>query len=160
MMPFTKVPKRLLMEVVYTVVQLMNAVNRKGGVHPTMSPRQIITGKKLLIPPYMPGAYVYGVPGGSSNSVEKSRTFDALYLRPNDGGGGHFVYNITTKQRNSVPRVIGIEGKGIPMTDDIINTINEQGRSEGQPDGLIFGDMDNLTTILDLEPSNEIRYQE
>ena len=65
------------------------------------------------------------------------------------------MYNISTKQRNSVPRVIGLEGKGIPMTNDIIATINEQGRSEGQPDGLIFGDMNNLTTILDLEPSNE-----
>jgi hypothetical protein len=128
MMPFTKVPKRLLMEVVYTVVQLMNATNRKGGVHPTMSPRQIVTGKKLLIPPFMPGAYVYRVPGGSSNSVEKSRTFDALYLRPNDGGDGHFVYNISTKQRNSVPRVIGLEGKGIPMTYEIINTIMNRAR--------------------------------
>jgi hypothetical protein len=107
MLPFKRVPKRLMMEIVYTVVQLMNAIRRKGGVHPTMSARQIVTGKKLIIPPYTPGALVYGVPGGSTNSVEKMRTFDALYLRPNDGGGGHFVYNISTKQRNSVPRVIG-----------------------------------------------------
>jgi hypothetical protein len=65
MMPLTKVPEQFLMEVVYTVVQLMNAINRKGGVHPTMSPRQIVTGKKLPILPFMPGAYIYGVPGGS-----------------------------------------------------------------------------------------------
>jgi hypothetical protein len=71
MIPFKKIPKRLLMEIVYTVVQLMNAVRRKGGVHPTMSARQQVTGKKLIIPPFMLGALVYGVPGGSSNSVEK-----------------------------------------------------------------------------------------
>jgi hypothetical protein len=155
MLPFKKVPKRLLMEIVYTIVQLMNAVRRSGGVHPTMSARQIVTGKKLIIPPFMPGALVYGVPGGSSNSVEKMRTFDALYLRPNDGGGGHFVYNISTKQRNSVPRVIGLSGKAIPMTNEIIKTINDQGAQEDQPEGLIFGDRNNLTTILDLEPCEE-----
>jgi hypothetical protein len=89
------------------------------------------------------------------NVTDKPRSFEALYLRPNDGGGGHFVYNINTKQRNSVPRVIGEEGKGIPMTDAIIKTISEQGSYENQPEGIIFGDMNNLTTILDLEPSAE-----
>jgi hypothetical protein len=155
MLPFNKMPKRLLMETVYTVVQLMNAVRRKGGVHPTMSARQIVTGKKLIIPPFMPGALVYGVPSSSSNSIEKMSTFDALHIRPNDGGGGHFVYNIATKHRNSVPRVIGLSGKAIPMTNEIIKTINDQGANENQPDGLIFGDRNNLTTILDLEPCEE-----
>ena len=155
MLPFKKLPKRLLMEIVYTVFQLMNAVRRKGGVHPTMSARQIVTGKKLIIPPFMPGALVYGVPGGSSNSVEKMRTFEALYLRPNDGGGGHFVYNISTKQINSVPRVIGLAGKAIPMINEIIKTINDQGTNENQPEGLVFGDRNDLTTILDLEPFKE-----
>jgi hypothetical protein len=155
MLPFKKLPKRLLMEIVYTVVQLMNAIRRKGGVHPTMSALQIVTGKKLIIPPYMPGALVYGVPGGSSNSVVKMRTSDALYLRPNDGGGGHFVYNISTKQRNSVPRVIRLAGKAIPMINKIIKTINDQGTDDNQPEGLVFGDRNNLTTILDLEPCEE-----
>jgi hypothetical protein len=143
MLPFKKIPKRLMMELIYTIVQLMNAIKRKGGVHPIMSSRQIVTGKKLIIPPYMPGALVYGVPGGSSNNTSKMRMFEALYLRPNDGGGGHFVYNIGTKQRNSVPRVIGMEGKAIPMTNEIIKTINDQGTDENQPDGLIFGDREN-----------------
>jgi hypothetical protein len=155
MLPFNKIPKRLMMELIYTIVQLVNAVKRKGGVHPTMSPRQIITGKKLIIPPYVPGALVYGVPGGSTNATGKFRAFDALYLRPNDGGGGHFVYNIGTKQRNSVPRVIGMEGKGIPMTNEIIKTINDQGNDENQPDGIIFGNINNITTILDLEAGDE-----
>jgi hypothetical protein len=36
-----------------------------------------------------------------------------------------------------------------------VNTINEQGKNEDQPYGIVFGDMDNLMTILDLEPSKE-----
>jgi hypothetical protein len=152
MLPFTKIPRRLLMEIIYAIIPLMNAITRKGGGHPTMSPGEIVTGKKLIIPPFVPGTYVYGVPGGSLNVTDRPRSFEALYLRPNDGGGGHFVYNIITKQRNSVPRVVGEEGKGIPMTDAIIRTINDQGSYENQPDGIVFGDMNNLTTILDLEP--------
>jgi hypothetical protein len=155
MLPFKQIPKRLLMEIIYTIVQLMNAMRRKGGVHPTMYPRQIVTGKNLIIPPFTPGAFVYGVPGGSSNSMEKTRAFESLYLRPNDGRGGHFVYNIGTKQRYSVPRVIGMDGKAMPMTNETIKTINDQGSHEEQPDGLIFGDMNNLTTILDLEPCED-----
>jgi hypothetical protein len=72
----------------------------------------------------MPGSLVYAVPGGSTNATGKFRVFNDLYLRPNDGGGGHFVYNMSTKQRNSVPRVIWVEGKGIPMSNEIIKTIN------------------------------------
>ena len=79
-------------------------------------------------------------------------SFDALYLRVNDGGGGHFVYNIHTIQRNSVHRVIGLNKRPIPMTQITINTINKQAGDEGQPDGLMFGDINNLTTITDLEP--------
>jgi hypothetical protein len=75
-----------------------------------------------------------------------------LYTYDQTTGGGHFVYNINTKQRNSVPRVIGEEGKGIPMTDTIIKTINNQGSYENQPEGIIFDDLNNLTTILDLDP--------
>jgi hypothetical protein len=45
-----------------------------------------------------------------------------------------------------------MDGKAIPMTNEIIRTINDQGSHEEQPDELIFGNMNNLTTILDLEP--------
>jgi hypothetical protein len=39
------------------------------------------------------------------------------------------------------------------MTEAIIKTINGQGEHENQPDGIIFGDINNLTSVLDLEPS-------
>jgi hypothetical protein len=71
MLPFVKIPRRLLMEIIYAIVPLMNAITRKGGVHPTMSPREIVTGKKLVIPPFVPGTFVNGVPGGSSSGTDK-----------------------------------------------------------------------------------------
>ena len=91
-----------------------------------LSPRQIITGKKLVLPSYPTGSFVYAVKDGTMNSIDNMRTFDALYLRPNDEGGEHFVYNIATMQRSSVCRVIGINKKPIPMTDLILDLINMQ----------------------------------
>ena len=151
-----RIPKRLMMEIVYATITMMNSIHRKGGVHGTMSPRTIVTGKRLRIPPYPPGAFIYGVHGNSSNSIDKMRTFDALYLRPNDGGGGHFVYNIHTMQRNSVHRVIGINKRPIPMTQITVDLINQQAKQEQQPDGIVFGDIDGVTTLNDFEtvPSN------
>ena len=43
-----------------------------------MSPRKIVTGRKLILPPYPPGAVVYAMKGDSSNCIDKMRTFDVL----------------------------------------------------------------------------------
>jgi hypothetical protein len=48
-----------------------------------------------------------------------------------------------------------MEGKGTPMTNKIIETINDQCSNEDQPDGIIFGNINNITTILDLKAGDE-----
>ena len=48
-MPLSHVPKHFLVEVVKRVAILVNLIPRKGGVHAALSPREIITGKKLQI---------------------------------------------------------------------------------------------------------------
>ena len=113
-------PTRLMRELVASTVKMINSIKRKGGVHPMMLPRLIVTGRKLVLPPYSSGSYVYGVKGGTTNSIDNVRTFSVLYLRPNDEGGGHFEYNIHTIQRCSACRVIGIKEKPIPMGGDVI----------------------------------------
>ena len=40
-----RVPARLMRELVISTVKMINSIRRKGGVHPVMSPRQIITGR-------------------------------------------------------------------------------------------------------------------
>ena len=117
---------RLMRELVVSTVMMVNSIRRKGGVHPVMSPRLIVTAMKIVLPPYPPGLYVYGDKGGTTNIIDNSRTIPALYLRPNTEGGGHFVYNIHTMQRCSVCQVIGINKKPIPMGDDLIKLINKQ----------------------------------
>ena len=90
-----RILKRLMMKFSYTTTVMMNSIHKKGGVHGTISPRTIVTGKRLRIPPYPPGSFIYCVHGNSTNSVDKMGTFDALYLRPNDGGGGYFCTTYT-----------------------------------------------------------------
>ena len=95
-----------------------------------MSPKQIITRRRMKLPSYPPGSYVYVVPEKTSNSIDKMRSFAALCLRPTNEGGGHFVYNIATMERYSVGRIIGINKKPIQMTDNVIDTINKQAKEE------------------------------
>ena len=82
-----RIPSRLMRELIASTVKMINSIRREGGVHLVMSPRQIVAGRKLVLSPYPPGAVVYAVKGDSSNSVDEMRTFDDLYLRPNDSGG-------------------------------------------------------------------------
>ena len=89
-----RIPSHLMRELIISAIKRINSIRRKGGVHPVMSPRQIVTGRKLVLPPYPLGAFVYAVKGDSSNSVDEMRTSDALYLQPNDEAGGHLIRHV------------------------------------------------------------------
>ena len=58
-----RIPSRLMRELVISTIKIIDSIRRKGGVHPVMSSRQIVTGRKLVLPPYPPGAFVYAVKG-------------------------------------------------------------------------------------------------
>ena len=88
-------------ELVVSILKMINSIRREGGVHLVISPRLIVIGMKMVLLSYPPESYVYSIKGGTTNSVNNSRTFVALYLRPNNERGGHFVYNIYTMQRCS-----------------------------------------------------------
>ena len=73
-----RVPARLMKELVVSTVKMINSIRRKGGVHLVIPPRLIVTGMKMVLPPYPPDSYMYGVKGGTTNSIDNSRTFAAL----------------------------------------------------------------------------------
>ena len=58
-----RIPTRLMREFIVSTVKMINSIRRKRGVHPVMSPRQIITGRRMVLPPYPPGSCVYAVKG-------------------------------------------------------------------------------------------------
>jgi hypothetical protein len=81
MLPYKKLPKRFLIKLVYQVTVLMNSLPKKGGIHRVIlvSPRELVTGKKLRVPEHHIGQYVQGHTGGTSDT-NKERSVDALYI--------------------------------------------------------------------------------
>ena len=49
-----RISARLMRELVASTVKMINSIRRKGRVHPVMSPRLIVIGRKMVLPPYPP----------------------------------------------------------------------------------------------------------
>ncbi|OEU05712.1 hypothetical protein FRACYDRAFT_258571 [Fragilariopsis cylindrus CCMP1102] len=143
MMPYKKLPKRFTVEMVLRVTMLINSLPKQNGIHSILSPREIVTGKKFRCPTVKVGQYVQGHTGGT-NSTDEERSIDALYIGRADNGSGHVVFKLSTKQPVSVNRVTII-----PTTEALINTVNEIGEQERQPEGIEFADINGRVTLDD-----------
>lgn len=142
------------MEMVYTIVQMLNVIPRIGSIsYGKILIREIITGKKLIIPPVPVGLYVQAIPSRSSNpgynSTNKKRSFEALYLRPGQGGG-HNMFSLKTKQVSNVERV-----EEIPIPKSVIKLIEGMAEKEGVLTGIVFGDSHNYQVLDDFKVPNE-----
>ena len=58
-----KLPSCLMRELVVSNVKMINLIRRKGRMHPVMSSRQIVTGRKLVLLSYSLGVFGYAVKG-------------------------------------------------------------------------------------------------
>ena len=87
--PFSRYSKRLTIKMTRLVTILINSFRRKSGVHPVMSPRQLLFGKKFKTPLCKMGELVLAYNVTSNNKTSKPRAFYALYIGPNDAGTGH-----------------------------------------------------------------------
>ena len=144
-MLFKNVPKRMTIKMVHRVVILMNSISRKGSLHSILSSREMVTGKKFRCPTIRIGQYIQGIIGGT-NDTDEERSIDALYLGRANNGSSHIIFKLDTKTVVSVNRVVLIS---TPTT--IIDTVNEIGRSEKQPEGVHITDKDGRVTISDLD---------
>ena len=102
------------------VAVLTNLFRRKLGVHPVLSPRQILFGKTFETPlcKIRELVMVYNVK--ANNRTLYPRAFYAIYSGPNDDGTGHSVFKFSTKQQLIPPKL-----KPVPMPEDIIGAVNE-----------------------------------
>ena len=143
--PFTRYPRRFTIELVRRAVILINSFSRKSGVHPVMSPRQILFGKKFKTPLCKIGELVMAYDTASDNKTTTPRAFYALYIGPNDGGTGHRVYKLSNKEVITTPKC-----KPVPTPGDVIEAVNEIGRLEGMPNGIEFLNIHKKSTLSDL----------
>jgi hypothetical protein len=143
MMPYKKIPKRFTIEMVHKVTMLINSLPKSNVIHSVLSPREIVTGKKFRCPSIRVGLYFQGHIGGS-NSTDQERSVDALYIGRADNGSGHVVFKLNTKLPVSVNRVTVI-----PTSEATIETINDIGEQESQPEGIEFSDLNGRITLQD-----------
>ena len=102
------------------VVVLINSFRRKSGVHPVMSPRQILFGKKFKTPLCKIGELVMAYDVTADNKTTTPRAFYALYIGPNNGGTGHHVFKLSTRRMTTAPKC-----RPLPMPDDVIKVVND-----------------------------------
>ena len=105
-MPFKRLPRAITIEMASKATTLINSFNRKRNVHPVLSAREIVTGQRFVTPIYHFGDLVMAYNTKASNDTGTQRAVYLLYIRPNDAGTARYIYNMTTKQVISSPKVI------------------------------------------------------
>jgi hypothetical protein len=143
MMPYKKIPNRFTIEMVHQVTTLINSLPKNNGIHSIMSQREIVTGKKFRCPSIRIGQYIQGHTG-DTNSTDQERSIDSLYIGRADNGSGHIVFKLSTKQVLPVNRVTPI-----PTSEANIQTVNDIGDQEQQPEGIQFPDINGNITLQD-----------
>ena len=118
------------------VIVLINLFRRKSGVHPVMSPRQLMVGKKLKTPLCKIGKLVMAYDVTSNNVTARPRVFFALYIGPNASGIGHAVFKLSTKLLVTTPKY-----RPKSMADDIVAVVNDIRKDEGMLDGIQFNNI-------------------
>ena len=126
-------------------VVLINSFWRKSGVHPVISPRQILFGKKFKTPLCKIGELVMAYDVTADNKTTTPRAFYVLYIGPNDGGTGHRVFKMSIRRMVTTPKC-----KPIPMPDDVIKVVNNLGEQDDMPTGIKFRNMHKESTLSDL----------
>ena len=155
---FKRLPRRLVVELVCTAVFWINSNPRLDGVHPTLSPRAIMTGHPLTIKnvEFQYGEFVQATEPSKTNSSKNNmdeRTSDAIYCRPSGNHqGGFWVYKLSTAQlvhRNTA--------KPAHSSEAVAEQVERIAANEKMPTGLTFGDRYGNTTIsdYDTDPDND-----
>jgi len=137
-MPFKRLPKLLIVELVRRAVILLNAFPAMDGMSRTLSPRNIMTGKPNL--DYNSckvefGSYVLVFEDNDPTNTTKSHSTGAIALNPtgNTEGDYHFM-SLTTGCR-----LARHQWTAVPMPDAVIAAVEARAEAEKQP--IIEGDV-------------------
>jgi hypothetical protein len=136
-LPFSRLPKLLIIYIVFTSVKLLNFFPPKGGISETLSPKTIMSGKTLDFKKHLclqVGAYCQVHEEELPRNSQIARTRGAIALGPSDNiqGGYKFMALDTGKK---ITRRTWDE---LPLPDVVIARVNELGKD--MPEDLIFTD--------------------
>jgi hypothetical protein len=120
-LPFTKIPGRMVAELVYYSVFWLNSFPAQDGISKTLSPRAIVIGSNVDFTKHCKlefGAYVQA--HGERDNSMTTRTTGAIALRPTGNSqGGYFLFSLSTG------RVINRNHwTALPMPNDVIDRVH------------------------------------
>jgi hypothetical protein len=136
-LPFTKIPKRMLVELVYFSVFWLNSFPARDGVSTTLSPRAIVHGTNIDFAKHAKfefGTYVQA--HEEHDNTMATRTTGDIALRPTGNNqGGYYLYSLSTgKVLNRNHWTV------LPMPNDVIDRIHVLARRAAAD--LTFADRD------------------
>lgn len=150
-LPFTRMPARMLSELVYNVTFWLNAFPALDGISTTISPRELVTGIRLdgmkhCVLPF--GAYVQT--HEEHDNTMATRTIGAIALRPTGNvQGAHFFMSLQSGRR-----LVRNRWTEIPMPADVIARVKAMAGSAAY-NRLVFGDSENAETHEVIESDDD-----
>jgi len=136
-LPFEKYPNRLIVETVYNAIFWLNCFPHKNGIHPTLSPRTIITGSTIDYNKHCNLQFgTYAQVHEPHNNSLLPRTTGAIALRPSGNiQGGYFFLSLTTGKR-----IIRNKWTILPMPAEVIATVHQLAAACKKYKGIVFTD--------------------
>jgi hypothetical protein len=136
-LPFQRVPKLLMIHIVFHVVKLLNFFPTKGGVSDTLSPKTILSGETLDYKKHLHlqiGQYCQVHEEDTPRNSQRPRTKGAICLGPSSNLQGGFKFMALSTGK----KIIWQSWDVIPMPDTVIARVNTLGSNP--PEELIFTD--------------------
>ena len=138
-LPFKVIPLCMLIDLVYSTTIWLNAFPPKGGVSSNLSPRSIITGITFDYNKHCRasfGSYVQTHEEPATTSTMQARTLGAICLGPTGNSQGSYKFmNLRTGRR-----ITRRKWTNLPMPQEVIDRVNELGKTDGLPELLTFYD--------------------
>jgi hypothetical protein len=136
-LPFETIPKLMTIHIVLIVVKLLNFFPTMGGVSDTLSPKTIMSGETLDFKKHLSlqiGQYCQVYEEDNPQNSQVARTKGAISLGPSGNLQGGFKFMAL----NSGNKILQRSWEVIPMSDVVINRVNELGKD--QPSLMMFTD--------------------
>ena len=136
-LPFNRIPRIMVIYMVYLVVKLLNHFPVKGGISDTISPKTIMSGETLHYKKDFSlqfGQYCQVREEDTPRNSMKARTQGAICLGASGNVQGGYKF-MTTKTMKVITRRTW---DAIPMSDTVIDRVNKLGHD--QPELLVFTD--------------------
>ena len=139
-LPFQKMPRRLIIEMVYAANYWLNMFPRKGGVSKTLSPRTLLSGQTWSYTTHCKLEFGDNVQTHEEHDNSMAtRTIGAIALHPTGNTqGGYFFFSLATR------RVLN-RGRwtSLPMPNKVIDRVHRMAHQEHGNNGLRFEDRDH-----------------